>query len=360
VTPPPRYHFLDGLRGWGAFFVVLYHVFANGFPPTPGAAEFLPKLIMFNGPLAVCIFFVVSGFALSVGYLSRGNVESLVKSGLGRYFRLALPIFASCSVVHIAAVTGLLQAPESRLPPWGTIVAFEPTVWHLVSFALFDVFFNFDLKQTYIGPLWTMQIELMGSYAVLALVIVVGKLKSRNLILWLCGALLFLPISYLSLFAFGAAFADSFIKGGVERFEKALPLVAHLILATGVLALLVIPATQTVECLCALLITFGAISVKSVRDFLSNKLSVHLGLLSFPLYLLHGAVMLIVGAPLMQHYGHSLTTKIAVDCVMVVLSFTAAYAFLPVNDLAMNASRRIADFLFSLLFGKLNKHLSKN
>ena len=46
-----------------------------------------------DGNLAVFIFFVLSGFALSVGYIETEKTSVLTSLALRRYSRLAIPIF---------------------------------------------------------------------------------------------------------------------------------------------------------------------------------------------------------------------------------------------------------------------------
>lgn len=64
-----RTYFLGGLRSWGSVIVLLYHTFVEIFPPTPEIGRVLLHLFPFNGGLAVFIFFIVSGYALSLGYI---------------------------------------------------------------------------------------------------------------------------------------------------------------------------------------------------------------------------------------------------------------------------------------------------
>jgi uncharacterized membrane protein len=92
-----RLKFLDGLRGWGAVFVLLYHVCSEGLPIDPVFGDRLKYFIPFSGTLAVLIFFVVSGFSLSVRYLSDGDIRSWSKIAAGRYLRL----FRSSAVLSI-------------------------------------------------------------------------------------------------------------------------------------------------------------------------------------------------------------------------------------------------------------------
>lgn len=68
-----RLRFLDGIRGWGALFVVLYHMYIQICPITPGAQSVMKRIFVFNGMLAVVLFFVVSGYSLSVGFLRTGD-----------------------------------------------------------------------------------------------------------------------------------------------------------------------------------------------------------------------------------------------------------------------------------------------
>lgn len=85
-----RITFLDGLRGWGALFVLFYHLFVEIYPVTADARGQLFRLLPFNGGVAVMTFFIVSGFSLSVAYRRKGDRAILVKSLAGRYFRLTI------------------------------------------------------------------------------------------------------------------------------------------------------------------------------------------------------------------------------------------------------------------------------
>src|SRR6266508_664015 len=170
-STPARFGFLDGLRGWGAVFVLLFHVLCDGLPPYPPIAEMLSLFVPFNGRFAVYVFFIVSVFSLTIDYLIRGNPVSLAKMAVGRYLRLAVPVFFACLVVHLAMLAGLIAAPSERLPIFQQMIRFEPTAAHLFRFSLFDVFFNYRYADTYIGPLWTMSYELVGSFIVMATVL---------------------------------------------------------------------------------------------------------------------------------------------------------------------------------------------
>jgi peptidoglycan/LPS O-acetylase OafA/YrhL len=173
----PRLKFLDGLRGWAAIFVLLYHVFCYAIPFDDRAAALLQLFLPFSGIMAIFIFFVVSGFSLSVDYLDRGDLKSSVRIVAGRYFRLTIPIFLACLVVHLAMIAGAISPGEIRHPKFQQGLAFAPTWQHLFYFSWYGVFF--DYRDTYIGPLWTMRYELFGSFIALAGVIALRRAPAR-------------------------------------------------------------------------------------------------------------------------------------------------------------------------------------
>src|ERR1700722_572978 len=77
-----RLRFLDGLRGWAAVVVLLHHVFIDGLPANALMADrsLWAKVFFLNGTLAVSVFFVISGFSLSIRYLETGNGSGLAGS----------------------------------------------------------------------------------------------------------------------------------------------------------------------------------------------------------------------------------------------------------------------------------------
>jgi peptidoglycan/LPS O-acetylase OafA/YrhL len=348
-----RLKFLDGLRGWGAVFVVLYHVFCSGLTVDDTFGARLAHLIPFNGMIAVYVFFVVSGFSLSVRYLAEGNLQAWSRIAAGRYLRLVIPIFAACLLVHLMMVSGYLDPPAERLARFRNFLNFEPTIGHFLKFSLFDVFFNYNASETYIGPLWTMNIELFGSFVVLLAVLAVRPLPCRPLFLFglACAILLLAPtdsMAALALFPIGAALADSFSRGWIDGIPRSVGLV---VLSIGCLAPVVFPYSVTMWGLVgASALTLGCIALPQVRDWLSGAASAHLGRISFPLYLIHGPVIWSVGEPLTRHFGDGLALKIMIQLAVVVLSFVAAYAFLPINEFAIRVAHRFANLAIGPFF----------
>lgn len=212
-----------------------------------------------------------------------------------------------------------------------------------MRFSLFDVFFNYRQEETYIGPLWTMSVELVGSFLTLVAVLLLRSARARLfLLVVLALAIGLLPLSptmaLLMMFPLGIAIAHGFNRGWLDQMPGpgAFGAIAAGCLIAALVPMAVMPPARIASCL----IVLGCIGAPQVRAFLCGAVSAWLGRLSFPLYLMHGPVMWVVGEPLMRNAG-SISSSIGIDVLTVALSFLAAWLFLPVNDFALRVSRDV-------------------
>ena len=165
-----RLRFLDGLRGWAAVVVLLHHVFVDGLPANGFMADrsLWAKVFFLNGTLAVCVFFVISGFpcrsAISIA-ATAARWRALPPADI---WRLALPIFAICAITHALLVFGVIPPPALRPPPLDVFLTFTPTLERVFDFSLLKAFVAYSGAETYDPPLWTMSYEFYGSFIVFA------------------------------------------------------------------------------------------------------------------------------------------------------------------------------------------------
>jgi peptidoglycan/LPS O-acetylase OafA/YrhL len=349
--PAARLTFLDGLRGWAAVAVLLFHVFILVFPPSIFAAVTLRKFVLFNGAFAVMLFFVISGFALSAPFVASASRKTILRLAAGRYFRLAIPVFAACALVHVAMCAGWVGPASSR--PAAHFV-------HLLRFGLVDVFLDYRPDESYIPALWTMQIEFTGSVVVLCLQATMGSPLFRGRVTRAWRSMIYLGMamvlldrgSFLALFVIGMVLADN----QSALTSSSLRRLAPVLLAMGVGMPLVLPFDSIAppSMLAPVLFLVGSAAMSPTRRFLSNSFSRELGRLSFPLYLIHGPVLL-VGIPLTA--GASGSGLLIADLALVAVSLGAAILFAPVNVGGILAARWVGDSTVALVGRLLNRHI---
>ena len=212
-----RLSHLDGLRGLAALIVVFSH-FVGGFFPVIYGIDIIAKTpinLIYSGHLAVCIFFCLSGFVLSIGFISNEKQVFLIPQIIKRYVRLVIPIFFSiffaCALIKIDLMYNHEVAPLTKSTAWlSTLYCFSPSWIDATINALITVFF---VGSNYVTVLWTIPYEFFGSILVFLLLFlrmfVRSVSDSRNLMIsvYLCGSLFFLN-SYLLCFIAGMMCAE--------------------------------------------------------------------------------------------------------------------------------------------------------
>lgn len=361
-SKPERFGFLDGLRGWAAVVVLLHHIFIDGLPANALMADrtVWAKVFFLNGTLAVCVFFVISGFSLSIRYLGNGDGRALARIAAGRYLRLALPIFTICAITYGLLVLGVIPPAARRPPPLDVFLTFTPHLRQLLSFSLLKVFVAYSGAETYDPPLWTMSYEFYGSFMVFALVAGGRAAGRRSLLLAALFATLAALQTFFALFVAGVLLADLFLlnvrPAAVNRAGAALCVVG-LLLITLPNAWFAPVYVGGATCL-----TAGAIFCAPVRRFFESRLSGFLGWISFPLYLVQAAVIYAL-APralaLLASLGFAPEAQRWIAGVAILpIAIFCAVAFAPVNDLAVALARRFGASLVAFC-GDLERRLAR-
>lgn len=339
-----RIYFLDGLRGWGAVGVVLYHFWVAGFPKSQEIATFLQKIFIFNGGLAVYIFFMVSGFSLTVAYFTNNNYLILKKILIGRYFRLILPIGIASLICFICMKTKIIPPVELRTGNWKNFLVTTPSIIEFVRFHFFDVFYNFSHARSLIPPLWTMEIEFIGSIILLSSLLFVNELKSKFFFFILCCVSFWFNYLY-SLFFIGAALAW-FYSQFTPKNTVLIGYLASIVALISSWFFKYFDTSGTFSILfqtgCCLSFFISAMYCKPVQDFLSSPISLYLGKISFSLYLIHSVVMWTVGLRIMDSVSNWLLNGICIVVSLILAHFLSYF-----DRIAIKLSRKVGNSFFS-------------
>ncbi|QNK65832.1 acyltransferase family protein [Variovorax sp. PAMC26660] len=343
-------HFLDGLRGWGSLVVLMAHVYGEGFPISDQVTAILSKLVVFNAGLAVWIFFLVSGFSLAIGFCRNRDSNVLVKVALGRYVRLAVPIFCAAAVLYLLFALGFVLPAEQRLPKFQNFLPLAPSLWDVVRFSFFDTFFAYSYATTLIGPLWTMPFELWGSCLVLGTLFVVGRLERRFYVYAVLGAVSFFINPIFSAFVVGMVLAEVHVSDFWKRNAIGLSAPAFLVFLVAFYGASLLPKVgpnpEWAYLIVASLLTISCVFSKTLSTFLSGRLSRFLGRISFPLYLIHGPLMLSYANMVYRWVGDPTDAqKVLLNLSTVALCIACATLLAPIDRWGVAAAKHFSSYV---------------
>lgn len=311
--PPPgdaraagrRLEFLDGLRGFGALMVFFSHLVAGFFMREQITTEYPALLFLTDGALAVYIFFIVSGFALTESLYGQSGNKGLRPLIVKRYIRLTVPVLAAVLVGYLLLRLDWMGNRQQETSLW-----IQNFYKHDPSFlrALFDGLLGVILiKSTKYNPvLWSIRPEFFCSVALyVAFVkrdVLLAKAKAwrpavRRLLLalGLIGTALFVPLAFC--FAVGA---------GLSQLQRQPGLPTWRIRPAWAIALLVLAIAGstfyrqgydrgTLPALYATLFFIGIYALPVARQLFASRLGRFLGEISFPLYLIHFPILCSLG-----------------------------------------------------------------
>jgi peptidoglycan/LPS O-acetylase OafA/YrhL len=373
----PKMECFETLRGLAAFAVLVGHVvlgfwpgayFRSGplFQPMPfwvqGLARF-PGKYFWNGELAVTIFFVLSGFVLSLTYFQGGSTSGLGRAAARRYPRLMLPIMASVLLAYLllqggamynqAAVRlmnqsqGLtldLKAPPGHSNKW--LAAYYDFAPDFASALREGTWGAFTTVANYNLVLWTMPIELTGSFLVYGFLALFGCLRNRWLLYALAGSLLLAQGHYYLVdFLLGMILCDVWVRNQQTGRKSLSPTPALGLIALGVF---VMPWKY----LAAVLVVGATAAAPRVQQLLSGPCLAFLGRVSFGLYLVHMPIFCSLGCGLYvylcQGLGWSHAAGSVVGAVASLLGslLTAWVFYLGVDRPTIALTRRLDAWLF--------------
>jgi peptidoglycan/LPS O-acetylase OafA/YrhL len=362
--PAARMAPLEAIRGIAAVVVVVYHGILSFAPgaihggSAPGSIirEFAAGLV--NGGAAVSVFFVLSGFVLALPFTRTDGVRRSAVSIVKRWPRLAGMTVLACLFAWTAiSLSGnaYIQAGHIAHAPWLTthgnspLSAHPKLTWHdalwegaVAVFTQGDVHFD--------SALWTMRIELFCSIVVFLLAPVLFALRPLAMrLLVLAGGIVLagtaFPLTYLADFLCGMGLAAMLDAGKLPRltgmgasFLLCIALFSfgyrgdqHFLLYEPVRALL--PSGDTnhyVWDVGALAIMVAVLRYQPLYGMLSRRWAIWLGVLSFPIYVVHVPVLLSLGAAsflvsvgLLGHAGGAIVAMV----VTLAASITCALPF---------------------------------
>lgn len=229
---------LDSVRGIAAFSVVFWHFASIFFPAAIGARVSTahtgserwlyesPLAALYSGSFAVSLFFILSGFVLTLRFFS-GKQTSLFPAAMKRYFRLMPIALASVLISYGLLALGLytnvkLHAGITESPWMGSAYfAFDPNFLTALWQGVLGVFATqVGADITYNPVLWTIYYEMLGSLLIFGLA-TLCRGHSKRWILYGIALLAFIDTNFAG-FIVGMVLADLYatVPTLYARIEK--------------------------------------------------------------------------------------------------------------------------------------------
>jgi peptidoglycan/LPS O-acetylase OafA/YrhL len=315
---------LEALRGIAAIVVVAWHFTLSFFPTMVDAAHCTlcetPLFAFMHGTAAVGVFFALSGYVLTRRYFETGERRILVIGALKRWFRLFLPVFLSVILSWLLFATNSYSYEKAgMLSRSGWLVSFgyamrtpfDPTFWMALKDGFTEAFYHDE--QSLNPILWTIHLELIGSFTAFAFAALIGHLRNYRWLVFVTSAIVMVPIHFidpaLAPFVPGCLLAFYSPKHNSVNLPVALIMIAVGLCCigyrepVGFYSMFNFPGFMNSDTqvnynstIGAILIMIALIGCAPIRKALSGRIAQVLGRLSFPIYLVHMILICSVGS----------------------------------------------------------------
>ncbi|CAA0257823.1 acyltransferase [Acinetobacter baumannii] len=365
-----KLHSAESIRGLACIAVVFSHLFGTFYPQLHSFYESkLPKFafaesvynspfaFLYSGTGAVFIFFVLSGYVLTLSSLKTTDYFKRFKiSIVKRYPRLAIPALFSCLLMYLCLQ---VNVDVSKTAEAIQIIKIQPNLFDAIYNGTVGAFATGD--QRYNRALWTMRIELIGSFIIYIACLLQYKPALRHLFLLII-AIVSIKIPeqiQLGFYSFIIGHYFYFFRNKIPEVLSILIFIlglyfcgAHNNSASYSLfsSYLGEKTYEYLNFLGGILVVFAVLKSKIIDNILDKKPLIWLGKVSFAIYLVHLSLIYIICIPIFNYLlAHNFTfvsaslvsCAITFICVLIFSSYYSKY----IDDLSIYFSNKLAKIL---------------
>ncbi|MGE7115103.1 acyltransferase family protein [Lysinibacillus sp. NPDC047702] len=378
--------YLEGLRGVAAIIVVLSHFVQFFYPRLLYSDDSLthiyleswisntPLNLIYNGNFAVCIFFILSGYVLSLKFLKTKDPIVLYEMASKRYFRLAIPVSVSIFISYIIVRVGGIfysKIMSMTLVSIDKLFELNHNSFQVIKLALYDVFIKGDAS--YNPVLWTMKYELFGSFMIFILLPLIAYRKYSYIkyVLYIFLVIFISKVAelYFVSFVLGMMLCEMHIsKTGFFKFNNKFLKMCYLIIGIyfgtfpyvdtkgsiyEVLQLSILGGNAFVfyHIVGAFFLLMAFIQSELLQRFFSKTIFEFLGKISFSIYLTHFIILFSFSSFLFEklsHFGFSYNITFILMAVpsLLIMVIIAYFMYKYVDSYAVKISGKVYDRFF--------------
>lgn len=325
-----------------------------------------PFAFFYSGTGAVFVFFCLSGYVLSSSILTaKDKTKKIINSTLKRYPRLSLPAVCSCILFWI--VTNLFNVNLVNVSSWFSDIIYKD--YNLLDGIFYGGVQSFIYGTAKYNPvLWTMQIELIGSFLLFAFC----YFNIFNGIIRVISSILLLNLFEMNVYLFLGLV--SFIMGAViYKYDMYIPKIYnYFILMVGLYCVGVHEGSYSyrwIFCIAnyinsnyaqyvypfvnfcgGIIIVISIVKNDVFKTFFSLSFFLVLGELSFSIYLIHLCMIYVFIIPFFNllvslTFGFWLASFLSILMTFIILLPASFLFFKCIDKTSIKISNKIVSFL---------------
>lgn len=390
---------LDGIRGLAAVTVIFSHLvlwfypyLSSGNTKDLGVNEFTqslfnsPLTFIFRGTSAVMLFFIMSGYVLSLSFARNGiTVDKIQSSACKRYLRLGMPVAASVIICAILMSVHVFHAKEYGITlPLSSAYTGELNFVAAIKQALYGSMLFGQGSFNYV--LWTISIEFYGSMLVFALWALFGM--NKNILRLVCVIISWFTITSGTPFVWGCGLFPVGVLLSTFDFSPSRSIYKRVccfvMLSVGLYLLGYNPNSYSYQAFSSLYsamsdidISWGffipivgsILTITSVIAFpgnlslLRSVVPQFLGRISFSLYLLHSMILTIVSTHMVKLFGvgfYAFASSLTLTMLITIPLSFIFYKFVDVKatHISSTFAKRILERKKSILESGINNRVA--